>query len=869
MKHLLALITLLFSSINFLYGQVGDISTESNCYTGNCIMEETKLCKGSTYAYNFHTENYGSGDLYGKVGLFFSKDSVYDSGDTYVLSYEYTHLTAGEWKNSTGNVIINVPVGDWNVILVSDYDDENNETDESNNIIVNSVRVTEQLPDLVVGNSGDTITEIRGTESRYFNNLLINNEGCIGHGDFSVKFYHSLDSFVSQDDYLGETYDWKLGGISPGFSGQIITTSNYQTGGVPLGISYLIIVVDADSLYQESDEENNYKIYTINGINDSVDYELRSFQLDSNTYSELDSIHCTIEWTRYLNNANQYSNCWMGLFLSEDSLWDEGDLIITEDFEPNTILGLTSIYEVNERIPAVEGGEYYLLAVADNRDQAKEANEINNVKFEKITISNLCGSILDLTADTVVMCEYEDYQIADNWQAYRHKVYFEDTLYLFLTSSPVFRNDGSTIIDTLNSTSYTDTREGNFTANFSNYPDTMYSFGITGKLDANGKLDTNSSCYRVTTGPTFFGAKNKDVLVDKSVFCKYDTLKLWVDNDEGWTNKRWYQSSTFYYDDTLKTQKLGWVSIYYTDSNNCDFFDETYVFPKKVTATIKDFDSNCGDSTGIARIRITTGDSIFWNMPANTKFIDDSSYYVPNLDTGVHSFIIRDTLGCFKELTTTIESDSFYIELQQDRSIPCYGSNVAKISVSSYGYNYPISYEWMDDLNENSYYRSNLSAGMYIVKMSDLGCSKIDTIIITQPEPDVILIDSSIAIGDSLVKWGETYFTTGVYRDTLVTSECDSVIEINLTVSSITNSSALEFEKVQLYPNPNSGIFQIQHNQKEGFIRIFNSVGLKIFQSEITKKVEWINVNYLPRGIYMVEIGDGLSKVRYSKLIIR
>lgn len=850
------------------FAQTGDMTTTSNTYGEWYLFENSSLCKGETYHYNFHTKNIGSGtdEFTGKVGLFFSRDSIYDVGDSLVLSYDYANLAANDYANKTGYLTMYGDTGVWYLILFTDYEELNTEANENNNTVIHKVTLNPRQADLNFANSSiiSTINELVGTTARYWSNLRIYNDGCSSGGStWNVSIYHSDDSILSSDDFLSESYDWQLSAISPGTSGQIVTTTQYKGGGVPHGTSYLIMVVDADSVVTEFNEENNYKIYKINGVYDSVDYVMNEVILDSVNYSESDSLVCTLNWTRRINNTNQYSNTDIAIYLSIDSIWDANDLLIDRASNvSNGPLDSVSTVGFSTLVPNVQAGTYYLLGVVDYLEDDLEENELNNFAGVKINIANKCGSEIFLTEGFTSVCEGYKTQVANNTQANNHNIYFGDTLFYYLSSSPTFSSEF--IIDTLSSSNDVLNRRGSFTADFSIYPDTIFTFAVTGKMDSLGVFDTASSCYRRTSGPTFVASKKVDLLDDVTYYCTGDTAFLHVDIDPSWTDVKWRDGS-YYYVDTLVVTSNKFVYHHYTDSNGCSFQDRTNVRSTSPYIYANASPSNCGPNTGAVNVKINEGDSIFWNSHSRFDYVSDSTSFIIGLDTGNYSFLVKDTIGCTKTDEVTVVSDSFYVDILFTGALTCFGGEEADFQANGKGNSSGLTYIWNDSISGQ--YQYNQPAGTYVVKAEDnKGCIAYDTLVVSQPDADTVYIDTTIMLGSIYEKWGESYTETGIYIDTLVREGCDSVAKITVTVDITTNTNFIGFSEFDIYPNPveNSLYLSISNfGGKSEFIRIYSVTGELVKADILKSSTTIIDLSNLQEGVYFVSVNG------YNQAIVK
>jgi hypothetical protein len=68
---------------------------------------------------------------------------------------------------------------------------------------------------------------------------------------------------------------------------------------------------------------------------------------------------------------------------------------------------------------------------------------------------------------------------------------------------------------------------------------------------------------------------------------------------------------------------------------------------------------------------------------------------------------------------------------------------------------------------------------------------------------------------------------------------------------------------VSVYPNPTSNILNIEGDNNELKAVVFDVLGKEVIQKYITDKID---ISYLEKGIYFLEISDGL-KVSSHKII--
>jgi surface protein len=90
----------------------------------------------------------------------------------------------------------------------------------------------------------------------------------------------------------------------------------------------------------------------------------------------------------------------------------------------------------------------------------------------------------------------------------------------------------------------------------------------------------------------------------------------------------------------------------------------------------------------------------------------------------------------------------------------------------------------------------------------------------------------------------------------------------NKTYSKIIQSDCFNsLSDIILYPNPNSGTFQIKGIPNKASVTLFNISGQMIWQKSNVQSNERINLDYLPKGIYTISILSN-NEMKNKKLII-
>lgn len=97
-----------------------------------------------------------------------------------------------------------------------------------------------------------------------------------------------------------------------------------------------------------------------------------------------------------------------------------------------------------------------------------------------------------------------------------------------------------------------------------------------------------------------------------------------------------------------------------------------------------------------------------------------------------------------------------------------------------------------------------------------------------------------------------------------VNGDCSKIMNTNNVISA---SSAEQISSVIIYPNPNSGTFEIVANTKVGLIEIFSLTGDQVFK--IQNPSQKIDLSFLPNGVYSCRIfEEKRNRFTFVKIII-
>ena len=203
--------------------------------------------------------------------------------------------------------------------------------------------------------------------------------------------------------------------------------------------------------------------------------------------------------------------------------------------------------------------------------------------------------------------------------------------------------------------------------------------------------------------------------------------------------------------DTATGLTAGTYTVTVTDSLGCVFEDSTTVTPTTeifVTATSTDVSCHSGaDGTlDVSAVGGTPPYSYSWNTtPPQT------TASVTGVSAGSYTITVTDDNGCFKDTTVVVDEPDTLTSTMQGTDPLCNGDTNGSAYVTAGGGTPPYSYSWNTTPPQVTDTASGLSAGDYIVTITDdNGCILQDTITLTDPPvvtASILSIDSVSCFG--------------------------------------------------------------------------------------------------------------------------
>ena len=145
------------------------------------------------------------------------------------------------------------------------------------------------------------------------------------------------------------------------------------------------------------------------------------------------------------------------------------------------------------------------------------------------------------------------------------------------------------------------------------------------------------------------------------------------------------------------------------------------------------------------------------------------------------------------------------------------------------------------------------------------GCDSIIELTLTVNSVFFTQINDSIGAGDSYNFNGKLLTTSGIYCDTLQTMHnCDSILELTLTVASVSIVGAYRIHPIQIFPNPTDGKLRIEMQNAESNkqqAEIYDIYGRKLSAFCLLPSATEIDISHLSNGLYFLKINNKTVKV--------
>jgi subtilase family serine protease len=155
----------------------------------------------------------------------------------------------------------------------------------------------------------------------------------------------------------------------------------------------LIVIMDANNIFAETNEVNNTTVYNYKISQTETDYAPDACTFSSSTVKSGDVIMVNTKIANLGNTTTGQIS--YRLYWSTDNIFDASDLsrstnVLVSTIAPRSVSGVSAN---TIAIPTVSNGTYYVICVTDPIAAIVELNENNNVKAFPITVQNVITSV--------------------------------------------------------------------------------------------------------------------------------------------------------------------------------------------------------------------------------------------------------------------------------------------------------------------------------------------------------------------------------------------------------------------------------------------------------------------------------------------
>lgn len=179
---------------------------------------------------------------------------------------------------------------------------------------------------------------------------------------------------------------------------------------------------------------------------------------------------------------------------------------------------------------------------------------------------------------------------------------------------------------------------------------------------------------------------------------------------------------------------VGTYTVTVTDSNSCISIDTISVNSTSLDLSITSIvpETCFGDCDGQATVSVGSGSAPFQYVWNPTGQITPTA---TGLCLGSYTVTVTDSVNCMDSISANITGPTLLtIAANLNTPISCNGSDDGVAIANVIGGTPNYTYQWNDPLNQSTPVATGLSAGTYIVTVTDVnGCTDSDTITLTEP----------------------------------------------------------------------------------------------------------------------------------------
>ncbi len=330
-----------------------------------------------------------------QVGIYLSEDAIIDSDDILIGSRVLPALEIGESSMVSTEFTVpqGTPGGTYHVGAIADHLDEVPELSEANNGFASAGLVTvvvPPLPDLaMIGFSFTPGLVTAGTGGTLSITDTVENRGVLPAGTFRIGYYLSSNTAITASDLLVGTR--MVSGLAPGAT-STTTTEMPIVATIPGGSWFVGAIADDLGVITEPTFGNNAifsgsSLDIVSSPDPMPDLEMRNL-----TFTPHSAVAgSTLSFQDQVRNIGTLSSgtFHVGVYLSDDDEITVDDTQIAERIVFNLAIDFGSASSFQAILPDnLAEGDYFIGAIADNREVLKEGDEDNNM-FRTISGLNI------------------------------------------------------------------------------------------------------------------------------------------------------------------------------------------------------------------------------------------------------------------------------------------------------------------------------------------------------------------------------------------------------------------------------------------------------------------------------------------------
>jgi uncharacterized protein (DUF2141 family) len=270
-----------------------------------------------------------------------------------------------------------------------------------------------------------------------------------------------------------------------------------------------------------------------------------------------------------------------------------------------------------------------------------------------------------------------------------------------------------------------------------------------------------------------------------------------------------------------------------TENGGCSGFGSFTIPPAAIILTTLNQTASilCSGNTNAVITANATGGQANYSYSINGTTYQASNTF-SNLGAGTYTIYAQDANGCIGSNTLTITQPAAIGINAVPTMISCAGLNNGQIFVSASGGSAPLTYSINGTTFVSSSTFNGLSAGTYTVTVKDVnGCQQTFNTTITEPAPLILTCVPTVSNGTNGTITvtgsggnlpytysldGTNYYSGSLFSGLAIgvytvyikdANGCVTSMEVNINSNGI---EELGFTLVNLYPNPNKGVFELE-----------------------------------------------------------